>query len=73
MLLSGACVLHVLPEPPTYDLCLFNSPFHFEIMVDSHTVGGTWVAQSVKRLTLGFSSGHRLLVSWVQAPRGAPH
>ena len=28
---------------------------------------GTWVAQSVKRLTLGFGSGHGLAVSWVQA------
>ena len=31
--------------------------FHFE-----STYGGTWVAQSVKCLTLGFDSGHDLTV-----------
>ena len=32
---------------------------------------GTWVAQLVKHLTLGFSSGHDLMASWVQASRRA--
>ena len=33
---------------------------------------GTWVAQLVKCLTLGYGSGHDLTVLWVQAPRWAP-
>ena len=34
-------------------------------------IGGAWVAPSVKRPTLGFSSGHDLTASWVQAPHWA--
>ena len=32
-----------------------------------------WLAQSVQRWTLRFSSGHDLKVSWVQAPCRALH
>ena len=34
---------------------------------------GAWVAQSVKYLTLGFSSGHDLMVLWVRALHRALH
>ena len=39
----------------------------------SMTFRGTWVTQSVKHLTLDFSSGHDLNGSWVQALCGALH
>ena len=37
----------------------------FVNFIDLFLICGAWVAQSVKRPTLGFSSSHDLIASWV--------
>ena len=54
----------------TFDQCCLEDT---RLSLNTPKSGSTWAVQSVKRLTLGFGSGHDLMGSWVRALHLALH